>query len=91
MGRFDSAIAALRRFHQYPVRLANTELSVGHSASCVRRRRTGRHANVHRNRQPRSGLSHRRNSARRNRIARNLFRMDATEDPLARGPGEGVV
>ena len=29
---------------------------VGHSASCVRRRRTGRLANLHRNRQPRSDL-----------------------------------
>ncbi len=36
-------------------------------------------------------LSHRRNSARLDRAARTLFRMDATADTLARGPGKGVV
>ena len=50
---FDRPVVPLRRFHQRPVHLANTELRVGQPASCVRRRCTGRHANVHGNRRRR--------------------------------------
>ena len=64
---------------------------MGHAASCLRCRRTGNLLARDEDRQPRYGLSDYVNSDRRNRSARNLFRIDAPVDTLTRGPGEGAI
>ena len=89
--RVDDAVSPVRIIHQRSARFGNTQLRVGHSAIGVRHRRTRSITELHGTRQPRTGLSHHRNSNCRNRTARNLFRLDAIADALTRGPGKDII